>query len=70
MPSFPFFHGGPSGSYGYRLAEMKRVLYFLANLLGGVVLDLLLDPTRPLAPVFVLLALAVVCAVLPRFLPR
>ena len=50
---------------------MKRVLYFLANLLGGVVLVLLLlDPTRPLAPIFVLLGLAVVFAVLPRFLPR
>ena len=50
---------------------MKRVLYFLANLLGGVVLvRLLLDPTRPLVPVFVLLGLAVVFAVLPRFLPR
>jgi hypothetical protein len=50
---------------------MNRVLYFLANLLGGVVLVLLLlDPTRPLAPIFVLLALAVVCAVLPRFLHR
>ena len=50
---------------------MKRVLYFLANLLGGVVLVLLLlDPTRPLAPIFVLLGLAVLFAVLPRFLPR
>ena len=50
---------------------MKRVLYFLANLLGGVVLVLLvLDPTRPLVPVFVLLGLAVLFAVLPRFLPR
>ena len=50
---------------------MRRVLYFLANLLGGVVLVLLLlDPTRPLAPIFVLLGLAVVFAVLPRFLPR
>ena len=50
---------------------MRRVLYFLANLLGGVVLVLLvLDPTRPLVPVFVLLGLAVLFAVLPRFLPR
>ena len=50
---------------------MKRVLYLLANLLGGVVLVLLLlDPTRPLAPIFVLLGLAVLFAVLPRFLPR
>jgi hypothetical protein len=39
---------------------MKRVLYALANLLGGVVLLLLLlDLTRPLAPIFVLLGLAV-----------
>jgi hypothetical protein len=50
---------------------MKRFLYLLANLLGGLVLVLLLlDPARPLAPVFALLALAVVCAVLPRFLSR
>jgi hypothetical protein len=50
---------------------MKRALYLLANLFGGVVIvHLLLDPTRPLAPIFVLLALAVVCAVLPRFLRR
>lgn len=50
---------------------MKRVLYLLANLLGGIVIVLLLvDPTRPLAPIFVLLALAVVCAVVPLFLRR
>jgi hypothetical protein len=48
---------------------MKRALYLLANLLGVVVL-VLLDPTRPLAPVFVLLGLAAVCVVGPRFLPR
>jgi hypothetical protein len=48
---------------------MKRVFYILANGFAGVVLVLLLlDPARPLAPVFVLLALAVVCAVVPRFL--
>jgi hypothetical protein len=48
---------------------MKRVFYILANSFAGVVLvQLLLDPTRPLAPVFILLALAVVCAVVPRFL--
>jgi hypothetical protein len=46
---------------------MKRSLYIVANLPGGVVL---VAPTRPLAPVFVLLGLAVVFAVLPRFLPR
>jgi hypothetical protein len=50
---------------------MKRALYALANVFAGVVLVLLLlDPTRPLAPVFVLLSLAVVCAVAPRFLRR
>ena len=38
---------------------MKRAAYTLANLLGAVVEALLiLDPTRGLAPVFVLLALA------------
>jgi hypothetical protein len=50
---------------------MKRTLYSLANLLGGVVLVLLLlDPTRPLSPIFFLLGLAVSCAFIPRFLPR
>jgi hypothetical protein len=45
---------------------MKRALHFLANLFGGVVIVLfLLDPSRPLVPIFVLLALAVVCAVVP-----
>jgi hypothetical protein len=39
---------------------MKRALYLLANLFGGLVLVLLLlDPARPLAPVLALLALAV-----------
>ncbi len=51
--------------------QMKRACYTPANLLGGAVIVLLLiDPTRPLAPVLVLLALSVVFAVLPRFLPR
>jgi hypothetical protein len=50
---------------------MKPTLYVLANGLAGIVLLLLLlDPTRPLAPVLLLLALAVFCALLPRFLPR
>jgi hypothetical protein len=49
---------------------MKRALFPLANPLGGVVIVLpLIDPARPLAPVFILLALAVVFAILPRFLP-
>ena len=48
---------------------MKRVLYLLANTLAGIVLVLLsLDPTRNLAPVFVLLALAVGCNLLPWYL--
>lgn len=50
---------------------MRRFLYFLANLFGGVVIVLLLlDPTRPLAPIFVLLALAVLCVISARLLPR
>jgi hypothetical protein len=48
---------------------MKHALYLLTNLLGGVVLVLLLlDPGRPLGPIFLLLAMAVVCAVLPSWL--
>lgn len=40
---------------------MKRVQYFFANGFAGIVLVLLLlNPTRPLAPIFVLLALAVI----------
>jgi hypothetical protein len=50
---------------------MKRALYVLANLLAGLVLVLLLvDDSRPLVPILVLLALAVVCAVLPSMLHR
>jgi hypothetical protein len=37
---------------------------------GVALVMLLIDPTRPLAPIFVLLALAVVCAVMPWFLGR
>jgi hypothetical protein len=44
---------------------MKRALYLLANLLGGAALVLLLDLARPLAPGFILLTVAVVCAILP-----
>jgi hypothetical protein len=44
--------------------------YAVANVLGGVVLALLIiDLTRTLWPVFVLLGLAVLFFVLPRFLP-
>lgn len=50
---------------------MKRVLYFLANGFAGIVLVLLvLDPARPLAPVFVLLTLAVACAVVAWYWRR
>jgi hypothetical protein len=50
---------------------MKPVLYTLANVFAGLALVLLLlDSSRPLAPVFILLALAVVCAVVPSFLRR
>jgi len=50
---------------------MNRVFYFFANGFAGIVLVLLvLDPSRPLAPIFVLLALAVVCAVVPWYLRR
>jgi hypothetical protein len=50
---------------------LRRVLYGMANLLGGVVLVLLfLDPGRDLLPVFALLALAVLLATLPRFLRK
>jgi hypothetical protein len=46
---------------------MRRLPDFLAILLGGIILALLLqDPTRHLIPIFVLLALGVICAVLPR----
>ena len=50
---------------------MKRLFYILANGFAGIVLVLLLlDPSRPLIPVFILLALAVVCATVPWFLRR
>lgn len=50
---------------------MKRVLYCLANGFAGIVLVLLLlDPTRPLAPIFILLALAVACVVVARYWRR
>lgn len=50
---------------------MKRVLYVLANGFAGIVLVLLvLDPTRPLAAIFVLLALGVVCAVVAWYWRR
>lgn len=46
-----------------------RVCYILANTLGGAVIALLLiDPTRPLAPIFVLLGFAAAFAIIPRYL--
>jgi hypothetical protein len=43
--------------------------YKEALILGGIVIILLLlDPTRPLAPIFVLLALSVACVVVTGFL--
>jgi hypothetical protein len=49
----------------------RRVLYLLANLLGGVVLLLLfLDPSRDLWPVFGLLGLAVLLMAAARLLRR
>ena len=53
------------------MSFLRRALYILANGFAGVVLVLLLiDPSRPLIPIFVLLALAVVCALVPWLLPR
>ena len=50
---------------------MKRVFYFLANGFAGIVLVLLvLDPSRPLAPIFDLLTLAVICAVVAWYWRR
>jgi hypothetical protein len=49
---------------------VRRLLYLAANVLGGVVLVLLvLDPGRGFLPVVILLALAVLLALLPGFLP-
>jgi hypothetical protein len=49
---------------------VPRLLYLAANVLGWVVFVLLLlDPGRNLLPIFILLAVAVLLAVLPRFLP-
>jgi hypothetical protein len=51
--------------------RLKRVLWSAANLLGGVVLVLLvLDPTRPLLSVFILLGVAEVLMIHSTFLPR
>ena len=48
---------------------MNRFLYFVANFLGGIVLVILLvNPRRPLIPIFVLLGAAILCAVIPSLL--
>jgi hypothetical protein len=50
---------------------MKPFLYIRANVIAGIVLVLLLlDPTRPLAPVVILICLAVICTAVPRFIRR
>lgn len=52
----------PSNASKYDM--MKRILYIVADAFAAVVVILLLlDPTRPLAPVLVLLTLAVACAI-------
>jgi hypothetical protein len=52
-------------------AAMKTVLYTLANIFAGLVLVLLLiDPNRPLKPIFVLLALALVYPAMEAFLRK
>jgi hypothetical protein len=49
---------------------VRRLPYLSANDHGGVIVVLLyLDPSRDLLPVFVLLALAVLLALLPCYLP-
>jgi len=49
---------------------VRRFAYFVANLLGAVVLALLIvDPTRDLTIVFVLLAVAVALVLAARRMP-
>ena len=63
-----FCHSAPGTTAAWPPLESP---YALANGFAAVVLVLLLlDPTRPLALVFVLLSLAVVCAIVPAFLRR
>lgn len=46
--------------------RLKRILWSAANVLGGAAIVLLvLDPTRPLVPILVLLGVAVVLMILP-----
>jgi hypothetical protein len=45
---------------------MKRLLYFLANVLATLAIVLLvIDPDRPVTPMVCLLAVAVACAIHP-----
>jgi hypothetical protein len=49
----------------------KRISWAIANTLAAVVLILLfMDPTRPLAPIFILLGLGVVLMVLSGIIGR
>lgn len=49
---------------------LKRVLWASANVLGGIVIVLVVvDPLRPLLPIFLLLGLAVVLMFLPALFP-
>jgi len=49
--------------------RLKRVSWSVANLLGGAVLVLLIvDPNRPLLPIFGLVGLAVALLFLPALL--
>jgi hypothetical protein len=51
--------------------RLKRILWSAANAVAGEVLVLLLlDPTRPLLPIFILLGVAVVLMILLAFLRR
>jgi hypothetical protein len=51
--------------------RLKHVFWSVANVPGGTVLVLfLVDPTRPLLPIFVLLSLAVVLTFLPALLSK
>ena len=53
-----------------KLRARKSEDFWKVSSSPSVIVLLLLDPIRHLAPVFVLLALAVVCAVVPWFLGR
>lgn len=51
--------------------HMNRFFYFAANILGGAVIVLwVIDPTRPVAPILILLGVAVVLAMVPWLLSQ